>query len=157
MVPKLMRQSKWYENNSSIQCEDIVYFQKVENEWNSKWTVGKVIDTIKSKDGIVRRAVIEYRNSNEEESRTTDWAVRSLIKLFNIDDENWQHDMRKVEKLLEAVKDMSSVINPVLDTCLNSSSGSGVYAVLGYPQERCVMYAFAPLTAVCVSMMLVLE
>ena len=65
--------------------------------------------------------------------------------------------MRKVEKLLEAVKDMSSVINPVLDTCLNSSSGSGVYAVLGYPQERCVMYAFAPLTAVCVSMMLVLE
>ena len=84
-----MKQSKWYENNSSIPCEDIVYFQKVENEWNSKWTVGKVIDTIKSKDELVRRAVIEHRNSNEEESRTTDRAVRFLIKLFNIDDENW--------------------------------------------------------------------
>ena len=39
--------------------------------------------------------------------------------------------MRKVEKLLEADKDMSSVVISVLDTSLNSSSGSGVDAVLG--------------------------
>ena len=117
MIPKLMKQTKWYKSNENISEHDIVYFQKVESEWNSKWTVGKVIDTVKSKDGIVRRALVEYRNSNEEESRTTDRSVRSLIKLFHIDDEDWQSDMVKVEKLLATFSS-----NPSSSVC--SSTGS---------------------------------
>ena len=76
-----------------LKVDDIVYFRKVESELSSKWTVGKIVNVVRSKDGQVRRAVVEYRNSSEESSRTTDRAVRSLIKLFNIDDEGWQADM----------------------------------------------------------------
>ena len=55
--------------------------------------------------------MVENRNSSEESSRTTDRAVRSLIKLFNIDDEGWQSDMAQVEKLLESVKDNHAMAN----------------------------------------------
>ena len=46
---------------------NIVYFRKVENELSSKWTVGKVSDVVKSKDGVVRRCTVQYQNSTEGE------------------------------------------------------------------------------------------
>ena len=90
MVPKLMKESKWYKSNEKLMVRDIVYFQKEESELKSKWIVGKIIEVVKSKDGEVRRAIVEYKNADEEGTRTTDRAARSLIKLFNIDDQNWQ-------------------------------------------------------------------
>ena len=59
---------------------------------------------MKSKDEVVRRATVQYQNSNEDIPRFTDRAARSLVKLFNIDDENWQEDMDLVEKLIEESK-----------------------------------------------------
>ena len=44
---------------------NIVYFRKVENELSSKWTVGKVSDVVKSKDGVVRRCTVQYQISME--------------------------------------------------------------------------------------------
>ena len=58
----------------------------------------------KGRDEVVRRATVQYQNSNEEEPRYTDRAARSLIKLFNIDDGSWQEDMDIVEKLIEDTK-----------------------------------------------------
>ena len=52
----------------------------------------------------VRRAIVQYKNSNEEGIRTSDRAARSIIKLFNVDDQNWQADMEEVNKLLEVLK-----------------------------------------------------
>ena len=104
MIPKLMRMHKWFDNKSQLVVGDIVHFRKVENELSSKWTVGKVTDVIKSKDGLVRRAIVQYQNSTESEPRFTDRAARSLIKLFNIDDTNWQDDMNEVERLIDAIR-----------------------------------------------------
>ena len=83
-----------------------MYFQKVENEWSSKWTVGKIVEIVKSKDGIVRSAHVQYQNAGEDAPRTTFRAARSLIKLFNIDDESWQSDMDKVEKLMNQMEEI---------------------------------------------------
>ena len=83
---------------------DIIYFQKDESELSSKWTVGKVTEVTRSRDGLVRRATLMYQNANENKPRNTDRANRSLIKLFHIDDQDWQADMAEVEKIVSALK-----------------------------------------------------
>ena len=104
MVPKLMMMHKWFKGDGQIQVGDIVYFRKVESELSSKWTVGKITEVEKGRDEVVRRATVQYQNSNEEKQHFTDRAARSLIKLFNIDDASWQEDMDIVEKLIEDTK-----------------------------------------------------
>ena len=104
MIPKLMKQKKWFGGKVELGVGDIVYFQKVESKWSSKWTIGKIVEVVKSKDGVVRRASVQYQNSSEESPRTTERAVRSLIKIFNIDDQNWQDDMSKVEELMRSLE-----------------------------------------------------
>ena len=104
MVPKLMRMHKWFKGEVQLKMGDIVYFRKVESELSSKWTVGKIIKVEKGRDEVVRRATVQYQNANENDNRETDRAARSLIKLFNIDDQSWQEDMDLVEKLIEESK-----------------------------------------------------
>ena len=104
MVPRLMKMHKWFDGKAEIKVGDIVYFRKVESELSSKWTVGRVTEVVKGRDEVARRVTVQYQNSNENLPRFTDRAARSLVKLFNIDDENWQEDMDLVEKLIEESK-----------------------------------------------------
>ena len=112
VIPKLMRLNKWFDAKSQLQMGDIVWFQKDENEFSSRWTVGKVTEIVKSKDGIVRRAQVQYQNATEDAPRTTDRAARSLIKLFHIDDQDWQSDMGEVERLLFDLKNEERNVDP---------------------------------------------
>ena len=104
MIPKLLKMNKWFDSKAQLQVGDLVYFRKEESELSSTWTVGKVSEIVKSKDGLVRRATVQYSNSTEDFPRFTDRAVRSLIKLFHVDGENWQADMDQVEKLIAVIK-----------------------------------------------------
>ena len=104
MIPKLMKLNKWFNSDAQLQVGDIVWFQKEESELSSVWTVGRITEVVKSKDEIVRRAVVRYSNASENEPRFTDRAARKLIKLFNVDDENWQHEMAEVERLVFDLK-----------------------------------------------------
>ena len=47
---------------------------------------------------------MKYFNHKENKPRFTDRAVRSLVKLFSIDDSYFMHDMAKVEKLMTDLK-----------------------------------------------------
>ena len=123
MVPKLMKLNKWFNNKGMLSVDDVVYFQKSEDDLSSNWILGIVEDVIKSKDDVVRKVVIKYQNANENVSRTTERAARKIIKLFHIDDTTWRDDMEEVTKLkdaLEASDDEESgsrtvkyVMNPV--------------------------------------------
>ena len=57
----------------------------------------------RSRDGVIRRVCVKYFNHKENKPRFTDRAVRSLVKLFSIDDSYFMHDMAKVEKLMEVL------------------------------------------------------
>ena len=105
MVPMLMKSNKWFDTKAELQVNDLVYFRKEESELSSTWTVGKISSVEKGKDGVVRRADVEYQNASEDFPRVTDRAARSLIKLFHIDDENWQKDMDEAEKLVKAIEE----------------------------------------------------
>ena len=104
MVPKLLSSSKWFRTGEQLQVDDLVLFQKEENELSSKWTLGKIVAVEKSRDGLVRRATVQYQNPTEDFSRTTDRATRSLVKLMHIDDTNWLDDISEVEKLFDQLR-----------------------------------------------------
>ena len=53
-------------------------------------------------DLVIRRATIKYFNSGEDSPHLTDRSVRSLVKLFSVDEGGWQEDMEHVRKLCEA-------------------------------------------------------
>ena len=104
MVPKLVPQPKWFKESPELKPGDIIYFQKTENELSSDWTVGMVHYVTRSKDGVIRRVCVKYFNHKENKPRFTDRAVRSLVKLFRIDDSYFMEDMAKVEKLMADLK-----------------------------------------------------
>ena len=104
MIPKLMRMYKWFDNKGQLQVGDIVWFKKTEKELSSDWTLGKVVSITKGRDGLVRRAEVQYQNITENVPRVTDRAVRTLIKLFNIEDTTWLDDMSEIEKFIDDLK-----------------------------------------------------
>ena len=104
MVPKLIPQPKWFKSTFEVVPEDVVYFQKSESNMSDKWTVGEVDSVIKSKDGVTRRAIVRYFNHGENIARYSDRAVRSLVKLFNIEDNYFIQDMADCEKLVSYLK-----------------------------------------------------
>ena len=92
-VPKLIPQPKWFKESPELKPDDVVYFQKRESDLTSKWTIGQVDSVIRSKDGAVRRANVRFYNSSETHARFTDRAVRSLCRIFNVEDNYFIHDM----------------------------------------------------------------
>ena len=104
MVPRLIAQPKWFKDSPQVQVDDVIYFQKVENDLYSKWTVGQVDAIIRSKDQSIRRVTVRYHNAGEKEPRFTDRCVRSLVRLFNIEDDYFVNDMDRVKDLLEKVR-----------------------------------------------------
>ena len=104
MIPKLIKSPKWFKTSRDLINDDVIYFQKVENELTSDWTMGLVEEVQKGKDGIIRRVTVKYQNSNEDFPRYTNRPVRKIVKLFDISDITWMDDMVEVEK---AVKELT--------------------------------------------------
>ena len=130
LVPKLVPQPKWFKESPELKPGDIIYFQKSENELSSDWTVGMVHYVTRSKDGVIRRVCVKYFNHKENKPRFTDRAVRSLVKLFSIDDSYFMQDMAKVEKLMADLKskEMPKKVEPTKD---------GTYRVRGAVAMAC--------------------
>ena len=104
VLPRMIPQPKWFRSSKELKVEDVVYFQKSEGDLTSKWTVGQVHSVERSSDGVVRRAVIRYHNHGENNCRYTDRCVRSLVRLFDIEDNYWVRDISEYEALLDALK-----------------------------------------------------
>ena len=84
MIPKLKKRHNWFDSKAELKEGDAIYFRKFKNEFSSKWTVGKVSDVVKSKDGVVGRCTIQYQNSSEDQPSYTDKAARSAYKFPNM-------------------------------------------------------------------------
>ena len=60
---------------------------------------------VKSKDNKIRRVSVRYHNAGEAGPRFTDRCVRSLVRLFNIEDSYFVNDLELVEKLLKEINE----------------------------------------------------
>ena len=101
VVPKLIRQPKWFKTDKHLRPGDLVYFEKDPSKLSSVWVMGRVDQVVRSKDGLVREAIVAYRNHTENFNRLTNRAVRSLVKLFSIDEDCVQEDLAKLQKRID--------------------------------------------------------
>ena len=108
-IPKLMVQKTGFKNSRDLQVDDLIYFQKRESALSSPWTMGKITQIIRGRDGVIRRAIVKYRNSNEDEDRTTDRSVRKLIKLYSADDPDLYNDLSGLQARIDELEGNSDL------------------------------------------------
>ena len=102
-VPKLLFRPKWFKDECDLKVGDIVYFQKSESELSSPWTVGMIAELEMSRDNLIRKVVIKYRNASESKDRTTRRNVRTVCKIWSVDDFNLQDDLVELHSRLRDV------------------------------------------------------
>ena len=91
-VPNLIDQPKWFKTEHDLIVGDVILFTK--DKCNSPTYHYGIVKSIQpGKDGLVRKAVIRYRNSNETVDRETNRAVRSLVIIHKIDEINIMQDL----------------------------------------------------------------
>ena len=112
MVPRLIPQPKWFKSDEDLKVDTVVYFQKVENDISSVWTVGQIDSFVRGKDGKIRRVEVRYNNHSESIPRKSERSVRSLVRLFHIEDEYWVDDINQAEKLF---KELNLLAAPNVD------------------------------------------
>ena len=123
-VPKLIMQKSGFKNDRDLEVNDIVYYKKKQSDLASPWVLGRVEQVIRGRDGIIRRAVIQYQNANEEIKRDTERSVRSLIKLHSADDPELQVDLGELQKRIDLLEGNYCVHVGGLDNLAASSQGS---------------------------------
>ena len=74
---------------------------KSESKLSNEYTMGKVDQVIAGRDGIARRIIIKYFNPNESEPKFSDRAVRSVIKIFSIDEFCLAEDLAILQKRID--------------------------------------------------------
>ena len=89
-LPRFMPASPlWRQSDPAISVGDIVTFAKTGSEHKlgePVWRIGRVIKAVKSADGQVRQAEVEYRHGDEATFRTTTRSVRTLAVLQKEED-----------------------------------------------------------------------
>ena len=95
-LPHLMKQEKWFDTTHVLQEGDIVLFLKRDSAIQNKYQYGIVSKVIPSKDGVIRKARIKYRNFNESSFRETYRSVRELILISSIDDINIMEEIQDI-------------------------------------------------------------
>ena len=110
-LPKLLHQPKWFKHDRDLLEGDVVMFQKSESSLDSKWTLGTIDQLVRSKDGLVRRVFVRYKNFKEEFHRLTDRNVRSLIKIWSCDDLNIDEDLAELQRRLNMTDRGSELVD----------------------------------------------
>ena len=133
-VPKLMAQKTGFKNSRDLQVDDLVYFQKKESELSSPWTMGKIDQIIRGRDGIIRRVVVKYRNAKEEFDRVTDRSARKLIKLYSADDPDLQADLGKLQARIDELQghqqEQPAQVNQIQSQRIGDDNGTNYMLLL---------------------------
>ena len=85
-VPKLMEQPKWFRSDWDVEICDVVLFTKNEGSVVNTYQYGMVHEIELSRDGLIEKVVIKYRNSSENIDHFTTRAVRDLVLIHPVDE-----------------------------------------------------------------------
>ena len=110
-VPKLMAQKKWFKNDRDLAVGDLVYYKKKESELGSPWVIGRVDQIMRGRDGVIRRAIIKYRNASENIQRETERSVRKLIRLYSVEDPDLYEDLGKLQKRIDQLEELADDVD----------------------------------------------
>ena len=62
VVPRLIRQPKWFKSDKHLKPGYIVYFEKESGKVSSPWIIGRVDQVMWGRDGLIREVTVAYRN-----------------------------------------------------------------------------------------------
>ena len=99
-VPKLMGQQKWYKTEE-VNKGDVVLFLKQESPLSKTYQYGMIDDIEIGKDDVVRKVTVKYRNHNEETTRYTRRAVRSLVMIKPVEEEDISTELSRMACFLD--------------------------------------------------------
>ena len=104
VIPKLIRQPKWFKTDKHLKPGDLVYFEKDSGKATSVWIMGRVDQVMHGQDGLVREATVAYRNFSENFNRLTNRAARSLVRIFSVDEDCIQEDLAELQKRIDKMR-----------------------------------------------------
>lgn len=85
-VPNLMHQPKWFNGSNNVCVGDVVLFTKTDSPISSHYQYGIITRLLHSKDDVVRKVYVKYRNSSEKGSRETFRSNRSLVLIRSVEE-----------------------------------------------------------------------
>ena len=106
-VPNLMTQPKWFKKDRDIKKGDLVLFLKHESQLSLTYQFGIIISTEVSRDGLVRKVRVKYRNHNEDVFRETYRSVRSLVLIHEVDELNLMEELYELNKKADKLRSNS--------------------------------------------------
>ena len=95
-VPKFTHQPKWFRSDRDIKICDVVLFTKKDGSMSSICQYGMVHEIEPSRDGLIRKLVVRYRNNNENVDRFTTQAKRELVIIHPIDEVHLMEELGKM-------------------------------------------------------------
>ena len=129
-IPLVANRQKWHDVNEDLEENDVVYFKLRDSAMGSKWLIGKIEGTKKSKDGKVRKVDIGYKFDTEQgsrEFRVVERPVRECVKLMNLEDTTLFDDIKTVREACQDVLGDQSM-GQVQDGAVAGSSSMVTYA-----------------------------
>ena len=78
-VPRLMNHPKWFSTDHDIKICDVVLFLKQDGVLSNGYQYGLVNEIVPSKDGVVCRVIVPYRNHQENVDQYTTRSVQYVI------------------------------------------------------------------------------
>ena len=95
-VPKLMDQPKWFRNDRDVKICDVILFNKNDGLFANTYQYGMIHEIEPSRDGLIRKVVVKYRNNNENVDRFTTRAVRELVLIHPVDEIHLMEELGNV-------------------------------------------------------------
>ena len=112
-IPKLLFRPKWFRNETDLNIGDLVFFQKSESDLGSSWMLGMISAVDRSRDAVIQKVAIKYRNASEHQDRTTLRNVRTICNIWSEDDWNLHDDLKEIAERLKDVEGLDAIIGSV--------------------------------------------
>ena len=91
-----MEQLKWFRSDRDVKICDVILFIKNEGSVVNTYQYRMDHETELSRDGLIWKVVIKYRNSSENIDRFTTRAVRELVWTRYKSWKNWEMLLQRV-------------------------------------------------------------
>ena len=95
-VPRLMNHPKWFSTDHDMKTCDVLLFLKQDGALSNSYQYGIVNEIIPSKDGVIRKVIVQYRNDQENVDRYTARSVRDLVLIHPTDELILMEELGKV-------------------------------------------------------------
>ena len=98
-----MDKPKWYTTDRDMNICDVVLFLKQEGALAKTYQYGMVHEIERGKNGLIRKALIKYRNNTENVDRFTWRSVRQLVIIHPVDELSLMEELAAIANYVDVI------------------------------------------------------